>query len=336
MIEKSIFKDGANKNLTHPQNEKGITLIALVVTIVVLLILAAVSISMLAGENGIIRQAQEAKEETESAEIEENEKLDNLEKYIEEAVGGDKWESILPDANSNPEKYKSTEQLSSEYIAIGTDGKPVNMDLWNPTKLEDGRFSLGSESNYGYKKTYLQDCVDGRISGTVPQYIYNEELGCFKEVIRMFYTFQNHEDLKYAPEIPNSVTIMKSTFERCTNLTEAPVIPSSVTDMSSTFSNCTGLTEAPVIPSGVTDMGWTFSGCTGLTEAPVIPNSVTDMYGTFEGCTSLTGTIIINANPTDYSRCFYGTQKPIILTGSSTMLQTLANTASNGNVTVLQ
>ena len=35
------------------RNNKAITLIALVVTIVVLLILAAVSISMLAGENGI-------------------------------------------------------------------------------------------------------------------------------------------------------------------------------------------------------------------------------------------------------------------------------------------
>ena len=46
------------------RNERGITLIALVVTIVVLLILAGVSISMLTGENGIITQAQEAKEQT--------------------------------------------------------------------------------------------------------------------------------------------------------------------------------------------------------------------------------------------------------------------------------
>ena len=46
------------------KQEKGITLIALVVTIVVLLILAAVSISMLTGENGIITQAQRAKEQT--------------------------------------------------------------------------------------------------------------------------------------------------------------------------------------------------------------------------------------------------------------------------------
>ena len=47
------------------KTNKGITLIALVVTIVVLLILAGVSISMLTGENGIITQAQKSKIQTE-------------------------------------------------------------------------------------------------------------------------------------------------------------------------------------------------------------------------------------------------------------------------------
>ena len=53
------------------KSNKGITLIALVVTIVVLLILAGVSISMLTGENGIITQAQNAKERTEIGEEKE-------------------------------------------------------------------------------------------------------------------------------------------------------------------------------------------------------------------------------------------------------------------------
>ena len=53
------------------RKEQGITLIALVVTIVVLLILAAVSISMLTGENGIITQAQNSKEESEIGEEKE-------------------------------------------------------------------------------------------------------------------------------------------------------------------------------------------------------------------------------------------------------------------------
>ncbi len=46
------------------KKNKGITLIALVITIVILLILAGVSIGLLLGENGIITRSREAKERT--------------------------------------------------------------------------------------------------------------------------------------------------------------------------------------------------------------------------------------------------------------------------------
>ena len=60
------------------KKEKGITLIALVVTIIVLIILAGVSINMLVGDNGIITQAQKAKENMETAQIEEQKNLNEL------------------------------------------------------------------------------------------------------------------------------------------------------------------------------------------------------------------------------------------------------------------
>ena len=50
------------------RNNKGITLIALVVTIIVLLILAGVSIAMLTGDNGILTQSKKAKTDTANAE----------------------------------------------------------------------------------------------------------------------------------------------------------------------------------------------------------------------------------------------------------------------------
>ncbi len=53
------------------EKNKGITLIALVITIIVLIILAGVSIAMLTGENGILTQVAEATKATEEAEIEE-------------------------------------------------------------------------------------------------------------------------------------------------------------------------------------------------------------------------------------------------------------------------
>ena len=62
--------------------KKGITLIALVVTIIVLLILAGVSISMLTGQNGILNRAKEAKENTELAQAEEDEKMQGYEDTI--------------------------------------------------------------------------------------------------------------------------------------------------------------------------------------------------------------------------------------------------------------
>ena len=64
------------------RKEKGITLIALVITIIVLLILAGVSIAMLTGENGILTQAQKAKEETEKAQAKEENILANYESVL--------------------------------------------------------------------------------------------------------------------------------------------------------------------------------------------------------------------------------------------------------------
>ena len=60
-------------------NERGITLIALVITIIVLLILAGVAISMLSGENGILRKAAEAKTKTAEGQKQEETALASME-----------------------------------------------------------------------------------------------------------------------------------------------------------------------------------------------------------------------------------------------------------------
>lgn len=54
------------------RNQKGITLVALVVTIVVLLILAGTSIAMLSGDNGIITNAQKATASNTEGQVAEN------------------------------------------------------------------------------------------------------------------------------------------------------------------------------------------------------------------------------------------------------------------------
>ena len=73
--------------MTKIKKADGITLIALVVTIVVLLILAGISISVLTGQNGILNRAQEAKEKTKTAQEDENEKMQEYEDIINQYSG---------------------------------------------------------------------------------------------------------------------------------------------------------------------------------------------------------------------------------------------------------
>ena len=63
----------------NKKRSNGITLIALVVTIIVLLILAGISIQMLTGDNGILQRAAEAKENTEQSQLEEQRRLASME-----------------------------------------------------------------------------------------------------------------------------------------------------------------------------------------------------------------------------------------------------------------
>jgi len=62
-IENKVIKEEGLVNFLRKTNKKGITLIALVVTIIVILILAAISIMVLTGENGLINKAKKAQEE---------------------------------------------------------------------------------------------------------------------------------------------------------------------------------------------------------------------------------------------------------------------------------
>ena len=83
------------------KKQKGITLIALVVTIVVLIILATVSINAVVGENGLIRKAEQAKELYNNSTIAEEEAMYTLMEEYEKSIAGgsytDKYlDSVLP------------------------------------------------------------------------------------------------------------------------------------------------------------------------------------------------------------------------------------------------
>ena len=69
------------------KKEKGITLIALVVTIVILLILAGISMTMVIGENGIIKKAKDARENQVHSAVKEGIILSHNQYTIEDGTG---------------------------------------------------------------------------------------------------------------------------------------------------------------------------------------------------------------------------------------------------------
>ena len=69
------------------KQEKGITLIALVVTIVVLLILAGVSISLVINNNGVISKAKDARDKYAEAQTNDEKQLNEVSDWIKETVG---------------------------------------------------------------------------------------------------------------------------------------------------------------------------------------------------------------------------------------------------------
>ena len=70
------------------KKQKGITLVALVVTIVVLLILAGVSINLVLGDNGIVKKAQEAKRKSGEASQNDLTSMNELAKELEDVIDG--------------------------------------------------------------------------------------------------------------------------------------------------------------------------------------------------------------------------------------------------------
>ena len=79
---------GEKLEMRKTKENAGITLIAIVVTIVVLLILAGISINYVLGENGIVRKAQDARERTKEAKENDIQMLGDLDSEIDDIISG--------------------------------------------------------------------------------------------------------------------------------------------------------------------------------------------------------------------------------------------------------
>ena len=94
---------------------EGITLIALVVTIIILLILAGVTINMVLGQNGLIQKSKIAKEKYENAALDEQAQMESASKVMNDLYGN----YSTDDSKTNPSTSTGTTvKVGDEVITI--------------------------------------------------------------------------------------------------------------------------------------------------------------------------------------------------------------------------
>lgn len=165
---KNIIKITKNRN-------KGITLIALSITIIILLILAGISVGMLTGDNSIINKAGNAKMQTEIAEEKEivnksvvyamgKNRMGNLEeKIFQESINSNAGENrakVYADQNDFIVIFKTgrayTVNKDGEITDVNTEFKTAERKLYN--QLED--INIGNEEAIPYEINCIEDLLD--------------------------------------------------------------------------------------------------------------------------------------------------------------------------------
>lgn len=295
--------------------KNGITLISLVITIIVLIILASITINLLIGESGIITKAKEAKINTEISIIEEaiemakvnnieNDGTLNVEAFKMEVSGIKGVDEVEIIGNIIVIRYKSLEkqievsgriELSEEELikkaeklikeqkeekwVIGIDswGNEVNMNLWAYTYMTEGGWNLNGSQNpeTDYTSGYLDSGIK---NGTIQ--------GEIPAYIAVKANGIITKDL---------VRGMMYTFAGLTELQTLPDdlhIPQNVQYLKGMLMFCTNLQKTPEhmsIPGKCSDMSLLFAECSNLKQVPTlaIPQSCTTTYKMFAGCSLL-------------------------------------------------
>ena len=131
------------------KNQKGITLIALVITIIVLLILAGVSIAMLTGDNGILTQANKSTVTNIEARVDEEVKLavQASRLVIENERAKDYSWSALANA-STVIKDKMEDDLTTGYEVKATNGNATMTIIYTGSDYQKATNNASASITY--------------------------------------------------------------------------------------------------------------------------------------------------------------------------------------------
>ena len=151
---------------------KGITLVALVITIIILLILTTISIQALTN-TGLFQKAKEAKEKTEVAEVNQAKMLNEYEDELNKYVSGN-VKTLQADGSWN-----NTKKVNSPQLMYGMTGI-----YWDESGKETEVNADNQDNWYDYSKQEWANAVtkdsDGNITAYwvwIPRYAYKIESG---------------------------------------------------------------------------------------------------------------------------------------------------------------
>ena len=318
---------------------KGITLIALVITVIVLLILAGVSIAMLTGENGILNQAKKAKEETEIASEEEKVKL-----ATSGALLQDNGKSIIQsNLQSELSKYFDTEDFS---VSSGTNDEGKNGFIVTVTEsVKEGRKYFVSQNGKveKYEEPQVAELTDIYLNlyddGTLV-FSNNSELIEGKTLEK---SYGNIKGKTFGVEQTGNMMTIKLPYITIENITEDneeeamnqmmtevskikkvviknEIVPDS---MAYWFFSLINLTEISgfenLDTSNVADMSYMFNNCNTISNIDLSSfntSNVTDMNNMFCNCRNLTSLDLSSFNTnkvTDMNSMFFDCNNLITL-----------------------
>ena len=203
-------------------NQKGITLVALVVTIVVLLILAGVSVNALFGNGGIIKKAQEAQNTMDKATQNDLAQIDELDSWIENNVNGNSTESstLVKQITNN-----ETKSLEGSIDYTGQEGLQIDYaiyDVNNGSVLNIKKLEILSGCTT--KNVEFKNCEEVIIysNAVIENVTFNaaNKITIYSGAQLKYCVFDDNVNIKMMEAIINGCNFKNSniTFEKCTIL----------------------------------------------------------------------------------------------------------------------
>ena len=255
--------------LNRQTKEKGITLVALVVTIVVLIILAGVSINLVIGSNGIMSKAKQSKIRTSLASYKEqlgifiaDKKIENTEFYEESLTAGKSSVAYNTKANNDEKTIK-------DIIKNITDEDLEKIEIIK------GKLIVNTKD---------KNVIEAAKNVGVEPNPYNIENGELKSDNGNLLLVDENGTLR----LPDSVTkIGSGAFSNVEGL-RTIIIPGTVKEIGvNAFANNQTL-EKVIMENGVETIGgWAFQNCKNLAEVELADTITTIAAGAFYTCQKL-------------------------------------------------